>query len=223
MWFFSLLISSVMALSITDFKSPWKSPDTPCAKMGAALAKRWGAGNEFRANPDGDHVQYLYPTGQMSVWVGVDPRRDLLRLSRHMPMESLIVEMKPPECSPSIRIDRLENAKLDADSFTDAKLAEILAESRKNGSDGFVYAWSPRMNYSARGAKEAAIVGKELNLKAVVIEEKDLQSRELFFRGIRNHFPSWIYFSKGKFAGHLKTGYENPEILKEYLKLHGRF
>jgi hypothetical protein len=223
MWFLSLLISSGLALSITDFKGPWKSSDTPCAKMGAALAKRWGAVNEFRANPDRDHVQYLYPTDKLGVWVGVDPQRDLLRLTRHMPMESLIVEMKPPRCVPSIRIDHLKNAKPDVNSFTDAKLAEILEDSRKNGSDGFVYVWSPHMNYSAKGAKEAIAVGKELNLNAVVIEEKDLQSRELLFRGMRNHFPSWIYFSKGKLAGHLKTGYENPEILKEYLKLHGRF
>jgi hypothetical protein len=140
-----------------------------------------------------------------------------------MPAESLIVEMKPPQCVPSLRIDRLKNAKVGVKSFTDSKLAELLEESRKNNSDGFIYVWSPHMNYSAKGAEEAAVVAKELGLNAVVIEEKNLQSRELLFRGMRNHFPSWVYYSKGKLAAHLKTGYESPGILKEYLKLHGRF
>jgi hypothetical protein len=129
--------------------------------------------------------------------------------------------------------------KISIKDFNDQELEKLLSKKK----NGVIYALSPLMHFSLDGIPIIKKVAKELDLELSFVcdpesvallpnqvkpmpiepsEIKVLRSLELFFRGMGNHYPSIIVYSKdqslsGIYPG-LKAANEYTTFIREFLK-----
>ena len=111
-------------------------------------------------------------------------------------------------------------------------------QSEVKQSAGLIYAWSPRMNISIRGALEIFEIAQKLNLELIfvldpaavdeevrqVVEKYPvlhntfkLQSDTLIAMSMKIHYPSLILYQNGKILPISRPGYDEPERAIDYL------
>jgi hypothetical protein len=109
--------------------------------------------------------------------------------------------------------------------FTDADLMKLV----ESGEKGLIMAWSPHMPLSAEAIKEARAAAKALGMKFTLVLDphadssfaekfrqenrmntsamRKIQSIDLIYRGIPNHYPVVVPYSDGKLSVNLIPGH----------------
>jgi hypothetical protein len=114
------------------------------------------------------------------------------------------------KCQPVVSLGAVRHSK--APSF-DIEIAQRL----KSKKPFIVYAWSNQMPLSIRGSREIKKVAQDLKVEALVVRDKELNSRELDMMGVHLHYPSLFVFHGERVPDYL-PGYRDPEIVNAYIK-----
>lgn len=126
------------------------------------------------------------------------------------------------------------------EAFRDSDLDLMLKKNAVSADSVVIYAWSPHMNLSVQGLSELIDYGRRNNLTVVAILDPNSnfelaseiaaknkwpaeylrpnESRTLFKRGIRVHYPSYHFISRGEFARPPLPGYKLAKELDEFRK-----
>jgi hypothetical protein len=232
----ALAAASVQALQPPALKS------AVCGAQADRLARKWGAIGKWRTSaPDMDGAAaFRAPTKDFGAWVVARWLPDgHVQLSRHSLGSMLRASWVggPKDCVPLLQTATPRTfAKLSADSWTDARLGEVVDTGKK----GFVYLWSPHMPYSIKGLNELPQLKKKLGAEIVVMldpaaHERDavavvrqykfpkeylarFNSMELYMRDALIHAPSMLPFGSKKLGTRLLPGYRKASDMEAFLK-----
>ncbi|MBY0471217.1 hypothetical protein K2X30_08630 [bacterium] len=220
--------------------------ELPCGYAVAKAIRAWDQKpqswkRELSLNPV--VVLYKAPTQEVGTWILLSHyTSEYVSITRATPATSLtILYNVNQQCLPRVELEQIPEAqdKVPPQFFTDQNLKGILEESRKQGTSGFVYVWSPKMALSIRGAVELKKAAKEMKLKPVFLadplspeaevkttatnygidlpSQHRLGSSELMQRGALIHFPTLLLFSKGVLLPKILPGYVGDQKYREYI------
>jgi hypothetical protein len=219
---------------------PLQNSKLVCRERVQKLIAEWGVTKKWRGNLDPQGFQSISPTQKLGVWASLLVKEKSVELIRYSPSENLTENIQGQDCVSTLTITKKTTQKENSFAFTDEKFRKLLLESAEQKTSGLIYVWSPHMNWSKRGAEEIKKVAEEMKLKLTLLVDPDisekemtllnqkdpmmmtLQSQELFFRGVRNHYPTFVYYSNGTLKPYVKTGYDKPEVLKEILEVYAK-
>lgn len=219
-----------------------KPPYSYCQSEVANLLKSWRSLGQWRMVPKNRGFKYQTPTSKIGTWITLSQETAFLTLRLHSNKVTKLAIFAQSQCQPKYVTQKVPPIKIESNTFSDQDFTRLLNESRRTNSQGIIYVWSPYMNWSPRGVSEVQKIARSKNLKLTVLMDpsgdlktalkiirdkklppdslRKVASQELFFRGLRNHYPSFLYYSKGKIIGNLKTGYDQPEVLKKVLNAY---
>jgi hypothetical protein len=157
---------------------------------------------------------------------------------RRSPASVTEISWKEPDCTPAIGLAGQHNVKV-PNSFTDDDLQALLAKSKVQGTSGLFYFWSPHMPYSVTGLNEVKKAARDMHLDLTVLldpkaipkfakeeqakhhftksDMKLVESNDLLSRGILQHYPSYLMYSRGKIVGHWVPGYITPPTINQVI------
>ncbi|MEO5667176.1 MAG: hypothetical protein ABIR96_03880 [Bdellovibrionota bacterium] len=208
-----------------------------CSTDVAHVLDHWGAIGKWKlsnVDMDGAHV-YRGRTSWSGVWI--EARRyanDEVTAFRITNNSLTTATWRNANCTPSLRVDTSTQKKNFAyGRFSDHDLDTLL----KQGGKGMIYIWSPHMNLSMIGLKEAVAIAKELKIHIEVMVDgsadpralKDaLQSQHIdarYFQAVDSldilmrhttlHYPSLLLFKDGEVLDFMLPGYEAKAPLME--------
>jgi len=213
-----------------------------CGKKVVKLLNAWGSSNLWNENFTGDPNKrnYRSPTQNLGTWVEVLIEKEFIKVFRRTARTDVIKIWRKKDC---FEKEMIKTKKLDeeymARSFNDDTLKNIVDKYKK----GVIYAWSPHMPLSVKGLKNIKKLSKEFGLKVYGVvdansptesvrkvasksgisslDQRKMESMELFMRGSALHFPSLLTFKDGKIKRHPKYGYEKKEEYKKDLLRFG--
>lgn len=210
-----------------------------CEDKVFTLLEHWLSKGEWSPEEKGDFILHQRtPTETVGTWITMkaDKSRTILILSR--PLTSIQVTFDKAKCDEKVEIFQHKNASQN-NSFDDEDLLKILTQSKKNKTTGLFYFWSPRMNYSLKGLKEAndlcqkkgwdfnplvdpdvglSLVTKTIQKYHLNIEAMPFTAHEFYQRHANYHFPGYLLYKDGEFKAQLRQGYDGPEALKKILE-----
>jgi hypothetical protein len=220
--------------------------ELPCGYAVAKAIRTWDQKpqswkKELSLNPAVE--LYKAPTQEVGTWILLSHyTSEYVSITRVTPATSLtFLYNVNRQCLPRVELEQVPEGqdKVPPQFFTDQNLKEILEESRKQGTSGFVYVWSPKMALSIRGVAELRKAAKEMKLKAVFLadplspeaevktmamnygidlpSQHRLGSSELMQRGALIHFPTLLLFSKGVLLPKILPGYVGDQKYREYI------
>jgi hypothetical protein len=182
------------------------------------------------------------PTSKVGVWLNFKTNRKETTLVRSTQDNAVSVHFKMPACTPGISTEQFDAKLLQTKgrAFTDSDLVNTLAASKAKNTKGIIYTWSPRMNLSVTGAKEAIDYAKKEKLNITLLADPEVPTQELESvmkakglpesavvrmgssdlanRGILIHFPVMILYSDGKMINKIRPGYAEPKRFDQYVK-----
>lgn len=177
------------------------------------------------------------PTKKVGTWIRIRSTNSYTTAQLISPSEEIQIQWRPPQCNPVFQTQR--RPLKSAVGFDDAKLITLIEDSEKKHFSGMIYAWSSQMPISILGLKEAENIAKEFSLKFVVTVDSNapsikvrqairennfknantaLLSEDLVRRGMGIHFPSLILFKNGTIARFARHGYDQPDILRSFIR-----
>lgn len=213
-----------------------------CHDQLTEVLSKWNSANQWIRRVPGDNGEAVFetPTQRIGYWIQV-----IFPKARHAPRATqrsnggdIAVSWNETDCSPlmGVKLNDAPAPAIGADFFTDTMLE---SELKKNKA-GIIYGWSPMMPLSIIGYNEAKAVAKKLNLAFIPLLDPmvDLEiaktastdyklkegirkvgSVELLERGMNLHYPSILFFSKGKMVGSLLPGlWDSPQALEAVIK-----
>ena len=128
-------------------------------------------------------------------------------------------------------------------SFNDESLKSLLS-STKDNSKAIIYTWSPHMVLAQKGLSELLHLPQNKSFQVIVLLDPNANlelaqkmatdngwptsvlkinsSLTLVAKGMRVHYPSYLFVQNQKFVGHIVPGYKQPEhlnkIMQEYFR-----
>lgn len=204
----------------------------PCQNQTFEILMSWDAVFDWKRGLKFENVETIKSSlGEVGHWGQVKVEGRHITISKESPNLVQTYSLEEPACSTFLRTKIKNTANLKG--FTDESLKKLLNRSKKNKTSGLIYAWSPSMTLSIRGAQEAVQVAKELGLELTVIHDsrasqeevsqakikntEKLQSFELVRRNMEIHFPSVILYKNGDIINYARPGYDVPDRLKSYI------
>ncbi len=191
-------------------------------------------------SPDSQAV-HRTPTRKIGTWIELrfqtDGGVELIRLS---PTSNVRIAWNSRRCAPKLSAAAVQrDEKRLTGTFDDPYFEAIAAEN----PDGVLYVWSPHMPYSLKGWEPVQKAAKKLGLPIFPILDphasplllsempsefnllkatsRRLESWELIHRGVGQHFPTTVLFSRGRVVGPVFPGVKSEgqyvEFFKEYL------
>lgn len=234
------LVLSVFLLGFSSSREADREPATeklPCINQVQTQLQQWGVLGEWekKLSTKSDVPNYVSPTQNLGVWVELD-RSDLEKgpIARKIAFDrNVSITWSPETCAPKmVGRDNKYNLKALRGAFTD----EYLKQITQNNAKGLIFAWSPHMPYSQPGIENIRKAAAELNVpvflvldpkadergvaqakKAWGLQDKDIkrmESVELLYRGLLNHFPGAIAFKDQKV---IQSGYVGLKTESEYV------
>jgi hypothetical protein len=182
------------------------------------------------------------PTDSVGVWIHMVNGKDNTTIARSTQDTSVEVRFREPSCVPELRTTQTDptTANDKGAAYTDKDLIKTLDASKAKKSQGILYAWSPRMNLSVTGAKEAVAYAKKENLELTLLADPEVPAKELekvlkehglpesasirmrssdlANRGILIHYPAMIIYSNGQLKNQLRPGYNVPKRFDKFVK-----
>jgi hypothetical protein len=146
------------------------------------------------------------------------------------PRTTTAVRLEGKDCQQSLSLTerKLDETRMKG-AFTDETLAALVA----SGKTGLVYAWSPHMQLSLDGVREARKAARQLGAELSLVLDptadqaqaeaaarkaglpaealKPMQSLELQYRGVPGHYPALVAYGKGRILGWASPGYQPAE------------
>lgn len=186
-------------------------------------------------------VVHRTPTRKIGTWIEMrfleDGGLELIRLS---PTSNVRIAWEPRRCAPKLSSAALPRDEKRLQGTFDDPYFESIAASNPAG---VLYVWSPHMPYSLKGWEPVRTAAKKLGLplfpvldphaSALLLSEmppefnllkatsRRLESWELIQRGVGQHFPTTVLFSRGRVVGPVFPGVKSEgqyvEFFKEYL------
>lgn len=211
----------------------------PCSKQMQAQFKQWGVlwQWEKKLGSQSDVPILVSPTEIIGAWVELERTSGKITANRITAQQVTTIIWAAPRCVPNLsNLDKPIDPNKIRGKFTDDYLKELMTENLKS----IVYAWSPHMGYSREGIQNIRKAAQKLEVPVFFVldpkadenlafeakrdwglQEQDLkrmESIELYYRGLLNHFPGSIAFKNGKMVGGALLGLKSENEYVTYFK-----
>ena len=222
-WRFALLMGLAVAASGGEPKPP------VCEKEILQQLNRWSPLRQWRlAASEPGMLLYLSPTPLLGEWLELGWNGQFVSLRRVSAERRSLAIYRAGACTvvPTSSRPHYSNSRMAA-SFTDQTLRSLLQKVPA----GILYAWSPGMPLSIERVASIREAGRLLRLPVFYILDphadralarrtaegnglsaadlRPMESIELFNRGLLQHYPSALVFSRGKIRGTLIPGWKD--------------
>ncbi len=191
-----------------------------CQKEILSQLSQWGTKNEWMTlkRPFEDENSYLSPTHEIGVWVKIQFQTPHALTAYRMNTEQTEKINWDKKCQATSQIHDTKGAeeKKDPDLLSDSDLKVLI----KDNPSGILFVWTPHTPCSIKGLRNIQMAAKTLGVKLFpllhpasnrkrawqmirelqlpVDQLREVASLELILRGLINHAPSMIVFSKGE-------------------------
>lgn len=216
--------------------------EIPCAEQVFRALGQWEPAETWskgKGSEPGSQVVRA-KTAKKGVELKVTITRDReVRLARDTKTETTEIRIQPTDCRAEVGV-QAKNLKLPKNSFTDQDLDRFLANGRKNNRLQFIYIWSPHMNLSVSGLKEAEKVARDMKAELLVLldPKADLDaakavakrhgikqrtaldralSSRLFALDQRLHYPVYFVAHAGAVVGSPRWGQDFAAEMKTWV------
>jgi hypothetical protein len=222
------LCSAGEAVSLEKFFSNKK-----CVNQVRELLSKWHVTSQWQQDFQSSSAKSVIktPTEKIGTWVLLTKTSapDLIIADRYSPNTHLAVTWNQKSCEQNlseISVNKTNDSRANSTSFDDKEFQNLVESKR----DGIIYAFSDSMHLSVQGISIIMEVAKELHIDLTVLSQapsktttaRVLASQDLEFRGMANHFPNLIAYSKnGKISGiypGLKSKANYIRFVREFLK-----
>lgn len=189
----------------------------------------------------GAEIVHRTPTRKIGTWIELRLLADKgLELVRMSPTSHTRIRWEPKRCAPKLASAAIarDEARL-KDTFDDPYFESIAAAN----PSGVIYLWSPHMPYSLKGWEPVREAARKAGLpvfavldphasplllsempaefNALKASSRRLEAWELIQRGVGQHYPTTVLFSRGRVVGPVFPGVKSEgqyaEFFKEYL------
>ncbi len=186
-------------------------------------------------------VVHRTPTRKIGTWIELKLLKDGgLEVIRLSPTSSTKITWEPKRCAPKLAsaLIRRDEGRM-KDTFDDSRFEAVAAANPQ----GILYVWSPHMPYSLKGWEPLQRAARKTGLpvfavldphaSALLLSEmpsefntlkassRRLEAWELIQRGVGQHYPTTVLFSRGRVVGPVFPGVKSEgqyvAFIKEYL------
>jgi hypothetical protein len=236
-----LLGTTSIAKDTTTFVQP-AIDKVACAKQVFHTLDGWEAPVSWRNLLSAERGVFgmTSPTKKIGTWISLVGEKNTTKLSRDTESTSVTFTFQEPSCMPQFQQATRLPASIRKDlpkAFGNSELTKLLTQKPQ---PGFIYVWSPQMNFSVVGAKEALKVGKDLGMNVTLVLDphadaalaektrakyglpksalQPIASTELMQRGLLIHYPALMVYRDGELVEPIHAGYSPPDLLKAALQ-----
>lgn len=210
-----------------------------CRKQAIEVLDTWEPQRQWQKflSPD-SQVVHRTPTRKIGTWIELrfleDGGLELFRLS---PTSNVRISWNPKQCTPKLSAAVIPRDEKRLNGTFDDSYFETIAAANPQG---ILYVWSPHMPYSLKGWEPVRNAAKKLGLpvfpvldphaSALLLSEmppefnllkatsRRLESWELIHRGVGQHFPTAVLFSRGRVVGPVFPGVKSEDQYVEFFK-----